>query len=107
MEPVAIVSFHAPVDPPGWADGFAGQLVADRLAAGVNVTPGPRSVYWWRGEINRADELLVEVTTRHGLAQAVTARVLAEHPYELPGIRVVLLDDVNPGYHEWVIDSTT
>src|SRR5688500_15290368 len=105
MEPVAIVSFHAPTSPPGWADDFAGQLVADRLAAGVNITPGPRSVYWWNGEINHADELLVEITTRQALVPNVADRVLAGHPYELPGVRTVLLDDVNTGYHQWVIDS--
>jgi periplasmic divalent cation tolerance protein len=106
MEPVAIVSFHAPTEPPGWADEVAGSLVADRLAAGVNINPGVRSVFWWKGDRTHADELLVEVTTRQSLIGTVTDRVLTEHPYELPGVRAMLLDDVNDGYHRWVIDST-
>lgn len=106
MEPVAIVSFHAPTQPDGWADEFASGIIRDRLAAGVNITPGVRSVFWWRARATHAEELLVEVTTNAGLISAVSERILSEHPYELPGIRTSYVD-VNPGYHRWVIDSTT
>lgn len=105
MEPVAIVSFHAPTEPDGWVDEFAAGVIADKLAAGVNITPGVRSVFWWKSKATHADELLVEVTTRADLIPAVSERILSEHPYELPGIRTTYVD-VNPGYHQWVIDST-
>ena len=106
MECVVLVSVHAPVDNQAWLDDLAQELLTARLAAGLNISSPVRALFWWQGELTSADEVLLEVTTRQGLAVEVEALILARHPYELPGIRTVDAQ-VNDGYHEWVIASTT
>ena len=81
---------------------LAQALVERRLAACVNVVPGIRSTYRWKGEVQREDELLLLIkTTRAGIAPLKAA--LAEiHPYELPELVVMDVADGSPAYLEWV-----
>lgn len=69
-------------------------LVRDGLAACVNVLPGMRSVYAWRGTVERGEEVVAIVKTREGLAEAVGAAIRAGHPYETP---VILHLGAGPG----------
>ena len=46
-------------------------IVERRLAACVNILPGMVSHYWWQGKIERAEEVVMLVKTRAGLADAV------------------------------------
>ena len=48
-------------------------LVRDRLAACVNVLPGMRSVYAWKGAIERGGEAVAILKTRTGLAEVLAA----------------------------------
>ena len=66
------------------AERIADALVAERLAACVNILPGLRSVYRWQGAVERADEVLLLVKTTPDRVATVAALVAALHPYELP-----------------------
>jgi periplasmic divalent cation tolerance protein len=68
------------------AERIATALVEERLAACVNVVPGMRSTYRWEGAVQRDDELLLVAKTRADRLAALTARVCALHPYELPEV---------------------
>jgi periplasmic divalent cation tolerance protein len=59
-------------------------LVADKLAACVNVLPGMRSVYAWKGEIEQGEEVVAIVKTRDGLRDAVAAALKSRHPVRDP-----------------------
>ena len=54
-------------------------IVERRLAACVNILPGMVSHYWWQGKIERAEEVVMLVKTRAGLADAVGKAVKAAH----------------------------
>jgi periplasmic divalent cation tolerance protein len=71
---------------PAVAEGLARSLVEERLAACVNVVPGVRSFYRWKGRVETAGELLLVVKTRADRAAALAARVRELHPYELPEV---------------------
>ncbi len=60
--------------PPGEAAGIARQLVADRLAACVQLA-GIRSFYRWQGRIEDEPEESMLIKTRGSLADAVIARI--------------------------------
>ena len=55
-----------------------------RLAACVNVLPGVVSVYRWKGEVCRDEELLLVIKTRAERLPALREALVALHPYELP-----------------------
>ncbi|MSP15382.1 MAG: divalent-cation tolerance protein CutA [Myxococcales bacterium] len=87
------------------AEVLARALVEERLAACVNVVPGVRSFYRWRGELAVDGEVLCVIKTRRDRVEALRARLVALHPYELP--ELVVLDVVagHEPYLAWLDES--
>ena len=84
------------------ADRIANAVVAEMLAACVNVLPGVTSVYRWEGEVQRDQEwLLVAKTTREVLDDLVR-RVQAIHSYDLPEIIALPVVGGSKGYLRWI-----
>ena len=79
------------------------EIVERRLAACVNILPGMISHYWWQGQIERADEVVMIVKTRAALAGAVGAAVKAAHPYETAAIMVLPVESLDRDYHAWIV----
>jgi periplasmic divalent cation tolerance protein len=76
-----------------------------RLAACANIIPAIRSLYWWEGGIqDDAESLLILKTADHQL-DALRAKVMLEHPYEVPCVATLALDDVNAVYAAWLTAS--
>ena len=62
-------------------------------------------MYRWKGELCREPEqLLLIKTTRVGF-EALKARVLELHPYELPELIAVEVAAGHAGYLDWVVQS--
>ena len=91
--------------PPERADAIAGALVERELVACVNIVPSVRSVYRWKGAVERDEEsLLVVKTTRDALAALHEA--LAElHPYETFELVAVDVTGGSPEYLDWISQS--
>lgn len=66
------------------AERIAGDLVESRLAACVNVMAPIRSVYSWKGELCRSEEIPFIAKTDDDRFEALAARVRALHSYETP-----------------------
>src|ERR1039458_10527652 len=66
------------------AERMARALVDGRVAACVNVVPGVRSFYHWKGETQSSEEFLLIVKTSRDLFGALRAEMEKLHPYELP-----------------------
>jgi periplasmic divalent cation tolerance protein len=81
-------------------------LVAEKLAACVNVVPGMKSVYAWRGAVERADEVVGIIKTRAGLAEAVGAALRARHPYETPIVLFLEVAGGDAGTIAWLLGET-
>jgi periplasmic divalent cation tolerance protein len=82
------------------------ELVERRLCACVNILPGMVSLYWWRGAIERNDEVVMIIKTRTSLAEAVGAAVKQMHSYTTPAILVLPIESVDPDYHAWIVAET-
>lgn len=87
-------------------EAIAEAVVGERLAACVNLLPGVRSVYRWKGEVQRDDEVLAVMKTTAGRFEALRARVCALHPYELPEVLAVSSGPAHLPYLAWVRDET-
>ena len=84
------------------AERVARALVAERLAACVNLVPGVRSIYRWEGEVQDDAELLLVIKTTAARVDVLAERVRAHHPYDLPEVLALPAAGGSAGYLDWV-----
>jgi periplasmic divalent cation tolerance protein len=89
----------------GTAMRIAAALVAEQLAACVNIIPAVQSVYRWQGAVEQAEELLLLIKTSDTVWSLLQERILALHPYELPEIISVPIQDGHSNYLNWIINN--
>jgi periplasmic divalent cation tolerance protein len=87
------------------AERIAEALVEKRLAACVNVLPGVRSIYRWKGALERDEERLLVVKTRAERFEALREAILALHPYEVPEVVAVPIEAGSSAYLRWLDES--
>jgi periplasmic divalent cation tolerance protein len=93
------------IAPPRDARRIAEALVASGTAACVNVVPGVRSVYRWKGRIERAREsLLVVKTSARALSSCVRALRRA-HPYDVPEALALTPNAGLTDYVSWIAEN--
>jgi periplasmic divalent cation tolerance protein len=86
---------------------IARALVGEKLAACVNLVPGVRSIYAWKGELCDEAEVLCVIKTRAERVEALRARLVTLHPYEVPELVVLDVSGGHPPYLSWVGESTS
>lgn len=84
---------------------IADRLVRAKLAACAGIMPGLRSVYWWKGRIESASELLLTLKTEARKVRKLAAEAKKLHPYEIPEIIALPITGGNPGYLRWISAS--
>jgi len=84
------------------AERIAEALVAERLAACVNILGTVRSVYRWQGAVERADEVAMIAKTTEAQFDALSVRVRALHSYDTPAIVAWPIVAGDAAYLEWI-----
>jgi len=84
---------------------IARALVAEHLAACVNVVPGVCSVFFWDGQLQEAAEALLVVKTRRERYEALQQRILELHRYSVPEVLALPVETGSPAYLAWVGDT--
>jgi periplasmic divalent cation tolerance protein len=84
------------------AEQLAGALVERRLAACVNIVGPIRSVYRWKGAIEREQEYLLLIKTTEERAADLAAAFAELHPYEVPERVELIIDGGSESYLNWL-----
>lgn len=87
------------------AERIARALVEERVAACVNIVPGVTSIYRWKGAVEQEGEVLLVIKTMAAQLDALKARLLELHPYELPEVVVLPIGGGHGAYLEWIAEQ--
>ncbi|MBI2828634.1 MAG: divalent-cation tolerance protein CutA [Acidobacteria bacterium] len=98
---IVLTTLAADVD----AGALARTLVAERLAACVNILPVMTSVYRWQGRVEEERERQLVIKTAADLVSALAARLGELHPYEVPEFLVLRVSEGSDAYLRWLRDS--
>lgn len=81
-------------------------LVRDGLIACINALPGMRSVYAWKGAVERGEEIVGILKTRKGLQDRVQQALRDRHPYETPIMLFIEPTGADAATMEWIFEET-
>jgi periplasmic divalent cation tolerance protein len=84
---------------------IARALVERRLAACVNVLPGVKSWYRWKGTVEEDEERLLVIKTRRDRFEALREALVALHPYELPEAIALPVEAGHAPYLAWLDEA--
>ncbi|HKZ61060.1 MAG TPA: divalent-cation tolerance protein CutA [Nitrososphaera sp.] len=87
------------------AADVANKVVGDRLCACVNFAK-VRSIYAWRGKLEDQQEFIALFKTTVKSAKKLKAEIASQHPYNVPEIVELKMDDVSKSYLSWLVEST-
>jgi periplasmic divalent cation tolerance protein len=99
-----LLEVHTTVGNAEDARRLATEAVERGLAACVQSWP-IRSVYRWQGAVQHDDELRLMFKTTEAAAPALRAFILERHPYELPALYTLEVEEANDAYRAWVLAS--
>ncbi|HVM32635.1 MAG TPA: divalent-cation tolerance protein CutA [bacterium] len=84
------------------SDRLAKLLVGRKLAACVNILPSVRSLYWWKGKMERAREELLVIKSRKSHWPQLSKAIREHHPYEVCEILALPVAQGDPDYLKWI-----
>ncbi len=84
------------------AEKLARSLIEERVAACVNVIPGIRSYYRWKGTIETGDEYLLLIKSSRDRLAALRTSLEKEHSYEVPEVLALPVVEGSPNYLSWL-----
>jgi periplasmic divalent cation tolerance protein len=89
------------------AQGIAGLVISQGLAACVSLLPAATSFYRWEGELCQDEEVLLMIKTTQARLSELEALITREHPYEVPEFIAVPVIAGSDRYLDWIDTCTT
>ncbi len=88
------------------ARSIARTIVAEKLAACVNILPNMNSFYEWNGEVHDDRELVLICKTRAENFERLKTRVVELHSYDCPCVVELELKRGHAPFLEWIEAQT-
>jgi periplasmic divalent cation tolerance protein len=83
----------------------AKELLNKRLCACVNLMK-IRSIYYWDNKLEDQEEYLVFFKCTRSTVKDLKSELKGAHPYEIPEIVEIRMNDVSDSYLSWLAEST-
>ena len=99
MEPILVITTCEKKED---AEMLANSVLNKRLGACVQIYSGIHSNYWWKGEIVQDSELIVSIKSCKEKYRELEQLLLGNHPYEVPEIISLRIDEVSAAYLLWM-----
>ncbi len=77
-------------------------LLNSKLIACVNIIKGVESLFWWKGKIDNAKEVLLVIKTKKKLFTKIAKLVTQLHSYDTPEIISFSLENIALRYQRWL-----
>ncbi|RLF90709.1 divalent-cation tolerance protein CutA [Thermococci archaeon] len=92
---------------PDWesAEKIVKTLLEERLIACANLREH-KALYWWQGKIEEDKEVGAILKTKDELWDELRRRLKELHPYTVPVIIKIKVEDVNEEYLKWLVEET-
>ena len=84
------------------AESIAQEIVEKKLAACVNITGEIKSVYFWKGNIEKDREYLMIIKTTEDLFEDLERSIKEKHPYTVPEIIGMPIIKGSKEYLDWI-----
>ncbi|WP_370519301.1 divalent-cation tolerance protein CutA [Nitrososphaera sp. AFS] len=86
--------------------GIALEVVVNKkICACVNYVR-IKTLYKWQGKVEDSEEFLTIFKTTNQHSQELKAEIKLRHPYEIPEVVELTMDDVSDAYMNWMMQST-
>ncbi len=82
----------------------ARRALENKTAVCVNIT-SVRSLYWWKEKIEDTNEYLAIFKTLDSKLEELKRVIKENHPYTVPEIVELEMDNVSKSYLDWMIES--
>ncbi len=99
MQPILVFSTFSEKNA---AKKFAQKIVEAQLAACVQMIDGTTSIYPWNGKIEESSEVLLLIKTFANKLDDLKIFFKENHPYEVPEIVAVNVENVSEAYLKWM-----
>jgi periplasmic divalent cation tolerance protein len=94
------------VDSPEEAERLAHSITESRLAACVQIAGPVRSVYWWQGMVEEAQEWQLFIKTTAESLHELELHIKANHSYDTPEIIATPIPWGSKEYLGWLSEET-
>ncbi len=85
---------------------IAAALVDQGFAACVNILPGVKSYYYFKGETHLDEEVMLIIKTQSDLFPRVSEVITDLHTYEVPEILMFQVEAGSEAFLDWIRQST-
>ncbi len=88
------------------AEKIAEVLIESKLTPTVNILPPIKSIYRWREKTVKTSEYTIIIKTKKHLYNKIKEKIEKLHPYELPEIISVNIEQASQEYISWIQQNT-